>query len=323
MKKKHQLMFVFAVGLMAGPIAAQAQGGYDYESFNYPGSTFDQVFGINNRGDVAGIGFVDPDGIPYVYDTKKGGFTNVTPVAGYDETAVLGISDKGVLVGSVTIFDPNPLLDEVSGLIIDKNGASTVFDHPDAVLFTQARGVNNKGLVTGFRDDANDQFAPENGFIYDPKTETFTDIVPSIFTLAHGINSRGDVVGSAVFDGNFGAPDPCGSTDPFVRRGWLRAEDGSVTYFSVNGGATSARGITDSGMIAGFVNDPGSGLIKGFVVELDGSQCQSFAIADADLLHFPGSSGTFVGGIKNSGEVVGGYDDATTGLSPGYIARPQ
>jgi hypothetical protein len=129
------------------------------------------------------------------------------------------------------------------------------------------------------------------------------------------------VVGSAIFDGNFGAPDPCGSTDPFVRRGWLRAEDGSVTYFTVNGGATSARGITDSGMIAGFVNDPGSGLFKGFVVELDGSQCQSFTIADADLLHFPGSSGTFVGGIKNSGEVVGSYDDGTT--SVGFIARPQ
>lgn len=247
--------------------------------------------------------------------SKKGGFTNVTPVAGFDDTAVLGISDKGVLVGSV--FDGS--VD--SGLIIDQNGASTVFVHPDAVSFTQARGVNNKGLVTGFRDDANDQFAPENGFIYDPKTDTFTDIVPSIFTIAQGINSWGDVVGSAIFDGNFGAPDPCGSSDPFVRRGWLRTQVGSVTYFSVNGGATSARGITDLGTIAGFVNDPGSGLTKGFVVELDGSQCQSFTIADADLLHFPGSSGTFVGGIKESGDVVGNYNDGSTQF--GYIARPQ
>ena len=196
-----------------------------------------------------------------------------------------------------------------------------MFDHPDAVSFTQARGVNNKGLVTGFRDDANDQFAAENGFIYDPKTGAFTDIVPSILTIAQGINSQGDVVGSAMFDGNFGAPDPCGSSDPFVRRGWLRTKDGTVTYFNVNGGATSARGITDSGTIAGFVNDPGSGLTKGFVVELDGSQCQSFTIADADLLHFPGAVITFVGGIKNSGEVVGSYDDGTTSLA--YIASPQ
>ncbi len=316
MNKKNRFVTLVALGTLGAPMLAQAQGAYDYESFNFPGSTFDQVFGINNRGDVAGGGTIAPDSIPYVYDTKKGGFTNVTPVAGFDATAVLGISDKGVLVGSV--FDGS--VD--SGLIIDQNGASTVFDHTDAVFFTQARGVNNKGLVTGFRDDANDQFAPENGFIYDPKTETFTDIVPSIFTLAHGINSRGDVVGSAVFNDAFGAPDPCGSSNVFVRRGWLRTEDGTVTYFTVNGGGTSARGITDSGTIAGFVDDPGSGLFKGFVVELDGSQCQSFAIADPDLLHFPGAVATFVGGIKNSGEVVGGYDDGTD-TSIGYIATPQ
>ncbi|MFB3091461.1 MAG: hypothetical protein ACE1ZG_09015, partial [Gammaproteobacteria bacterium] len=124
-----------------------------------------------------------------------------------------------------------------------------------------------------------------------------------------------------IFDGNFGAPDPCGSSDPFVRRGWLRTMDGTVTYFSVNGGATSARGINDSGTIAGFVNDPGSGLFKGFVVELDGSQCQSFTIADADLLHFPGAVLTVLEGIKNSGEVVGSYDDGSTEF--GFIARPQ
>ena len=314
MNNKKQLLLVVAMGLLAGPIAAQAQGAYDYEVFIFPGSTFDQVFGINDRGDAVGNGFIDPDVIPYVYDTKKGGFTNVTPVAGFDGTAVLGISDRGVLVGSV--FD-GPV---AHGLIIGQNGASTVFDHHDAVSLTEARGVNNKGLVTGFRDDTDDQFAPENGFIYDPKTDTFTDIVPSIFTIAQGINSKGEVVGSAIFDGDFGAPDPCGSSDPFVERGWLRTADGTVTFFSVNGGDTSARGITDSGTIAGFVDDPDSGLTKGFVVELDGSQCQSFTIADADLLHFPGSSGTFPGGIKNSGDVVGSYDD---GMTIGFIARPQ
>jgi hypothetical protein len=315
MIKKYELATLVALWALGATMLVQAQGPYDYESFNYPGSTFDQAFGINNRGDAAGNGTVGVDTIPYVYDSKKGGVTNVTPVAGYIETGVTDISDRGVLVGSV--FDGTV----ESGLIIDKNGASTVFDHPDAVVLTLARGVNNKGLVTGLRDSPTDQFAPENGFIYDPKKGTFTDIVPSLFTLAQGINPRGDVVGSALFDGNFGAPDPCGSPDPFVRRGWLRTKDGAVTYFSVNGGATSARGITDSGTIAGFVNDPGSGLVKGFVVELDGSQCQSFTIADADLLHFPGAVATFAQGIKNSGEVVGIYDDGTT--SHGFIARPQ
>ncbi|MBT8079853.1 MAG: DUF3466 family protein [Gammaproteobacteria bacterium] len=315
MTRKNQLLSVFAIGLIAGPISAYSQGAYDYESINYPGSAFDQAFGINNRGDVVGNGSIDPDTIPYVWDSKKGGFTNVTPVAGYVETAVLGISDKGDLAGSV--FDGSV----ESGLIVDKNGAVTVFDHPDAVVFTQARGINNKGLVTGFRDDPNDQGGLENGFIYDSKEGTFTDIVPSLFTIAQGINSRGDVVGSAIFDDGLGVVDPCNTGIPFVRLGWRRSADGTVTYFSVNGEATRARGITDSGTIAGWVDDPGSGLIKGFVVELDGTQCQTIPVPDEDLLHFPGATATFVGGIKNSGEVVGSYDDGTTTL--GFIARPQ
>ncbi|MCK5365486.1 MAG: hypothetical protein KAR22_21065, partial [Gammaproteobacteria bacterium] len=80
-------------------------------------------------------------------------------------------------------------------------------------------------------------------------------------------------------------------------------------------------GITDSGTIAGFVNDPGTFATKGFVVELDGSQCQSIAIADADLLEFPGAVSTVLGGIKNSGEVVGSYEDPTN--IHGFIATPQ
>ena len=319
MKKKNQLLAVLAAGLLAAPMVAQAD--YDFQLFEYPGSTSDQVFGINNRGDVAGNGIVDPDGIPYVYDTKKGGFTNVTPVAGFDQTVVFGISDKGVLVGSVRNFDPDPPFDDkVSGLIIDKNGASTVFDHPDAVSFTQARGVNNKGLVTGYRDSATIQRV---GFIYDPKTGTFTDIdtVPSFNTLAHGINSKGNVVGSAFFSD---ADDPCNPGNiGFVRYGWWRAKDGTVTYFQINGDWTAARGITDSGTIVGFVNDSASGSTKGFVTELDGSQCQSVAIAAGDLLVVPGFDGLYPEGITKSGVIVGSAGSGEVG-SPfhGFIATP-
>jgi len=314
---QEELIF-HAFGVLTGMVA---QADYDFQLIEYPGSTLDQVFGINNRGDVVGNGSVDPDGIPYVYDTKKGGFTNVTPVAGFDQTSVLGISDKGVLVGSVRIFDPDPPYDdvEVSGLIIDQKGASTVFDHPDAVSFTQARGVNNKGLVSGYRDTPTGDLT---GFIYDPKTGTFTDIdtAPSIQTIAHGINSKGDVVGSAIF---FPADDPCPpSSDPTgtVRYGWLRTTDGNVTYFDVNGGRTSARGITDSGTIAGFVTETVNFTTKGFVVELDGSQCQSVAIAASDLLVFPGFDGLWPEGITNSGVIVGSVEDDTN--SHGFIATP-
>jgi hypothetical protein len=202
-----------------------------------------------------------------------------------------------------------------SGMIRGKDGTFTFFSHPGAPSFTQARAVNNKGLVSGFRDTSTGLLT---GFIYDPKTETFTDVVPSLFTIEHGINSKGEAVGSAVFSN---ADDPCpGSLDPFVTYGWLRAVDGSITYFQVNGEVTRARGINDAGSIVGWVDDSASGKSKGFVVKLDGSPCESLTVAGSDLLEFPGFDFTIPEGITNSGVIVGIVEDAN---AHGFIATPR
>ena len=210
-----------AMALLTFSVLAQAQGGYSYETVDYPGTPFTQLWGINGRGDVAGNG-ADLVTFPFVYDSKKGGFTDVPAVSDYDETAVLAISDAGHLVGSVFNEDPLPFGME-RGLIIDKRGNVTVFDHPDAVSFTQARGINNKGLVSGFRDSSDPDVVV--GFIYDPSSGDFTDIVPSLFTIAQSINSRGDVVGSAIF---LPGESPCPSDSPVPRFGWLRKADGDL-----------------------------------------------------------------------------------------------
>jgi hypothetical protein len=317
MNRKNGLLAAFAAAQLAGPIAAQAQ--YDYQEIDYPGAPDTQVFGVNDRGSVVGNGNTDPNTFPFVYSLQTGTFIDVAPLAGYSSTVVFGTNNRGVMVGSVVSLDGLT----TSGFIRDNNGNFTVFDHPDADSFTQARGVNIKGMVTGLRDDPDDQFAPENGFIYDSENDTFTDIVPSLFTLAHGITSRGDVVGSAVF---FKADDPCppSSDETTVRYGWLRTVNGAVIYFDVNGRRTSARGITDSGTIAGFVSDIGTIGIdnaKGFVVDLDGSQCQSITIDDGDLLAPQGAEITLLQGIKKTGEVVGWYFDGTN--NHGFIATPQ
>lgn len=311
MKMKIQLSLIFAAGILAGPLLAHAQAGYDYQTIDQPGATFTEVLGINNRGDVVGNGVIFPNTFPFVYEARTGTLTGVAPVAGYVDTAVVGISDNGVLVGS--IFDGSV----ENGLIIDQNGASTVFDHPDAVAFTQARGVNNKGLVSGFYFSSTASTLV--GFIYDPKTDSFTDIgdPSSLQTIAHGINSRGEVVGDSFF---FNEDDPCpGSNDIVVRRAWLRKKDGSISYFQVNGLHTAARGINDAGSIVGFVNPAFSPPIKGFVVELDDSPCQSIAIADSDLLEFPEFDFLFPEGITNSGVIVGIVND---GNDHGFIATP-
>ena len=171
--------------------------------------------------------------------------------------------------------------------------------------------------MTGFRDDLN---VITVGFIYDPKSGTFTDLNPtSFFTIAQGINSKGDVVGSSNF---FPDDDPCvGSGNPFLRYGWLRAKNGTVTYFSVNGSHTSARGINDKGSIVGFFRDlDDGGKFKGYIAELDGSQCQLLTVGPNDILDVMGSDANFVQGINNKGVISGGADIG--GSSPGFIARP-
>ena len=312
MKKKNQLLSVLAVGLLASPMAAQAQADYNFQLIDHPGTPRTQVFGINDLGNVVGNGDdFTVASFAFVYASRTGTFTDVAPAAGFASTSVLGITDSGVMVGSVLSMD----LSTTSGMIRGKDGTFTVFSHPEAPSFTQARAVNNQGLVSGFRDISPGFRA---GFIYDPMTETFTDVVPGRFTIEHGINSKGEVVGNTIF---FSGEDPCGS--PFtVNNGWLRAVDGSITYFQVNGESTRARGINDAGSIVGFVNDSASGKTKGFVVKLDGSPCESLTVADSDLLEISGFDFLFPEGITNSGVIVGIVRNDVADMH-GFIATPR
>ena len=308
------LLLLFVMMICSLPAHAQ----YDYQVIDYPFAENTQMFGINDRGDAVGTGFTDDADFPFVYAVKKTSFTDVTPAADYEFTAVLGIADSGVMVGSVIDFDT--LIE--SGFILNKKGEFSFFDHPDALTFTQARAVNNKGLVTGFRDVPHPIFGTTIvGFVYDPKEDTFTDIIPVSDheqSIAQGINSKGEVVGSAFF---LDAEDPCNPGNlGFVRYGWLRAKDGTLTYFQVNGEWTAARGINDSGTIVGFTRDPADGNNKGYFVELDGSQCQVITIASSDLLQIPGYQTLFAQGITNSGVISGGVSDE---FSHGFIATPQ
>lgn len=287
-----------------------AQAQYDYQPVDYPGGTDTQVFGINERGDVVGNGSVAPDTFPFVFTSKNGNFINVAPLAGYASTAVLGINDAGVMVGSVLSLDETT----TSGFIRDNKGNFTLFSHPDAVSNTTARGINNKGLVTGTRDTSDGFLA---GFLYDPKAGTFTDLVPSILTIAHGINSKGSVAGDARFE-----VDPCGGLNAFERYGWVRAKDGSTVLFQVNGERTVARGISDSGFITGNVLDPSTNELKGFVIKAPTENCEPIPVDASELLQFPASEATFPEGITNSGDIVGIYFDASDS-SRGFIASPQ
>ena len=314
-RNKKQIVAGLALTLLLGSGAASAQ--YDYQQIDFPGPPGSNLGGINDSGDavgnsgsVSGIG-IGPDTAPFIYSSMDGTATELVPATGYLSTSLIGINDAGEMVGSVLGLDGT----STSGVIRRQNGEYTVFDHPDAGTRTSARAINNKGLVTGiyFRVDET-----IGGFLYEPDTETFTDLSPSYsWSIPHGINSKGIVVGDARFE-----VDPCGGQSPsFSRYGWVRGRDGSVVLFQVNGESTRARGINDAGFIAGVVNDSFAGEIKGFVLKAPKMNCQSIEIDSADLLQFPGATQMFPEGITNSGEVVGLFFDGLG--SHGFIATEQ
>lgn len=301
---KNEKFAVLAVFLLA-PIAAHAD--YTFALIDYPGSSSTDVFGINDRGAVVGSGLGDLHA-QFVYRWRDASFREVPPVSADVTSDPAGINDARVIVGSTRNPDGTQ-----SAYIRQPDGTYTVFNHPDAVFYTNARGINDHGLVTGFHDTADGTYF---GFIYNPATGAFLDIVPSLFTIAHGINSSNEVVGSV----NVAEP-PCPGTQADIY-GWLRASNGFVTFFLVNGHATQARGINDAGYIAGTVYGD-DGRQRGFITRLNGTtHCESVSIPASRLIEFPGNDATILEGISNGGGVVGITESFADRVDHGFIATP-
>jgi hypothetical protein len=307
-----RLLVVIGTALAASTGTGPAQaGGYQFQIVDYPGAPQTQILGINDRGVTvgSGLGFTNVPSIAFQYDIKKRLIAVVPAAPGYSETDVLGINDSGVMVGAVTSLDGST----ISGFIRGTDGTFKVFRQPGWDN-SQARGINNSGLVCGFSASADNSSLV--GFIYDPRHNTFTSMLPSPLTIVAGINNRGQVAGSVYLFGDAAYPGSPEGLYAFVRNA-----DGRVRLFRVNGVPTRARGITDSGVVTGFLNDPTT-TFKGFVTKLqDSPGYQAVSISDASLLANPLGGETLALGITNSGVVSGAAYDAS-GNEHGFVATP-
>jgi len=305
---------------------------YDFQVVNFPGSVFTNLFGINNAGKAVGNADDGVSGFSYMYDMKSGEYTTIS-----DEIGVLEISNSGVIVGDV---------DGVCA-IRDKNGNITTFAPPTFSLdpdnsFCQARGVNSNGKVSGFEVDAIGGFI---GFIYDSKHGTYEEFLPSLQTIAHAINAQGQNVGSIILFEDEAYPG-----SPFGRYGYLRQTDGTFKYFAISQadpGQSTARGLSESGLITGFYLDTDTFEFKGYVTTLSsGTEFEEITLTDDQVVHRtpcdpnvpPPPSGydlftdVFTSQIRNDGVVVGScsdyYFNETTGdfifgiNNFGFIATP-
>lgn len=272
--------------LTALVLSTAASAVYVFNTVNYPGSVMTDVRGLNGTGRI--VGYASVDGVNNFGFSYAGGVFSLLPSAGVPVVAH-GINDAGVIVGS-TFEAPS-----TSRAFILSGGTYTVFSRPGWAN-SYARAIGPSGLVTGYSDDG---ASASSGFIYNPVTAAFTDItIPGAFlTIAQGINNAGQVVGSA-------------NLAPGGARAFLRQPDGTIVLFQIGGNPTRARGITDTGLMTGFVTI--AGVTSGFVGDSLGYQ----------LLDVPGATQTVGEAINNAGQVSGLYTDGATGATRGFIATP-
>jgi hypothetical protein len=320
------LLLVLSLLLYAVPASAD----YSYETVSPPGADWSETFGINNAGKVTGSAGAGDVEYRFVYDMKKGTYTTTS-----DEIGVLEISNSGVMVGDVDGFCA----------MRDRKGIVTLFSPPSYAegSFCQARGINSGGKVSGFQIDAERVW---RGFIYDPAKGSYEEFLPSAQTIAHAINARGQNVGSV-----FLAEDEAYAGSPAGRYGYLREANGSVKHFAISElqaapGTTRARGISESGLVAGFFVDATTGNMKSYVTTLSkGTGFEEISLTDDQVLFkspcnaeapAPGPDYTLytsmtASQIRNDGVVVGtcfdiyenpsDVDDVVQVVS-GFLATP-
>jgi hypothetical protein len=265
-----------------------------------PGSSFMANFsGPNDKGQIV----VNPDIGSGIY--QDGRFTPLpAPPAGLAVTG-LGINNSGTVVG-VAVKPPDFL--EEQGFIL-KGSTYRLLSRPGWPN-TEARAIGNSGLVTGYSfDRATGQSA---GFVYDPRTDTFTDATPpgSAFTIVQGINRSGVISGSG--------GDPINGSYAFTwQQGTFTKGKGETVPFIdsllVNNERARARGINDAGVIVGFTDT------AGFV----GNTALGYQLLRVPGASTSGTGATICSGINNSGQVTCGFIDFDAGTFRAFLGTPR
>jgi hypothetical protein len=264
--------------------------------------TFNQLLGINNRGQIAGYFGSGAAGHPnkgYLLTLQHGmsAFQNEN-FPGSVQTQVTGLNDHGVTVGFWSNQNTASMMNNNFGFYAMGGRFHTV-NFPARMMGTQVNqllGVNDFGVAVGFYTNG---AGANRGYEYNIFTHRFSRVLvpgaprhgkgPSLTAAA--INNRGDVAG--FYD------TPGGMTDAF-----LKTAMGTFIKLAYPGASmTQAFGVNDHEEVVGAYTT-GSGnnaMTFGFTWTPRGG----FKAVNAPQ----GQGATTINGVNNAGALVGFYTD--------------
>ncbi|HXT37236.1 MAG TPA: hypothetical protein VN837_16805 [Chloroflexota bacterium] len=157
-----------------------------FATVDVPGTTFNQLLGINNNGAEVGYYQYGPSSAPIFvpYEREADGSFLLLPIANAQATT---LNDHGLVGGFY-----NDSAGNAHGFLWQSGVMKTINYHH--AVSTQILGVNNLGLAVGTYTDSK---KVSHGFTYDTVTKTFTriDAPGSSATVVNGVNRLGWLVG--------------------------------------------------------------------------------------------------------------------------------
>ena len=235
-----QLLGINNGGTIAGYHGAAINKGFtltlpnSFTDENFPGSAQTQVVGINAAGQTAGF-FVDAGGLTHGFTQVNGVFKTVdAPGTAFNQ--LLGLNNAGRLAG-YSSTDPAGATLQSAFLGTQGSNVFSRFTFPAGTGNSQATGVNNAGVASGFYVDTG---GVNHGFLStDGVTPKTTDVPGSTFTQVLGLNNLGEAVGVTTINN--------------VQHGFI---DNNGAFQIIDDplglGSTTVNGVNDLGQLVGF-----------------------------------------------------------------------
>lgn len=314
--------------LLGVPLFGQTAN-FNFVSIDIAGAAETQVRGVNKYGEIVGFyrkanspcpiqspSFQVPSCNVVGFKIENGKLVKLM-VPGSVSTAILGVNDRGDLVGFYQRPEEGCPLGIYHGFLWLHTNVVKTLDYPGTAfcgsdsLWTVPMGINYAGTIVGTVWSPVDGL-PSGGFVYQNGKFSVMDLGEPGYCYAcsgvYGISNNGIIVGSAwrpmgitMWTGYLKA----GITEDF----FVKVQDDTFTTAVNNATDIVGWGIYGAGFMAKKI-EPNAGTYKGGVIEPEFLW----------LLH-PGGIATFPLGINDSRVVVGSYM-VESGALHGFVAAP-